>query len=57
MFRLLFDLLLLAAAATLVVVGIASYPDIHAGVLAGIIAAAALLLAPIGTRTSGAVNA
>lgn len=55
--RTLFDLFLLAAAAVLVVVGITSYPEIHVGVLAGIIAAAALLLAPIGTRTAGAVNA
>lgn len=57
MFRTLIDLSLLAAAATLVVVGIISYPDIHVGVLAAFIAVAALLLAPVGTRTSGAVNA
>lgn len=52
MFRTIIDLALLAAAATLVGVGIAGYPDIHGGVLAGLIAVAALLLAPIGTRSA-----
>lgn len=51
------DLLLLTAAAILVGVGIAHYPNISAGVLAALLVVAALLLAPIGTRTSGAVSA
>lgn len=50
MFRTVIDLALLAAAATLVIVGIVAYPTIPAGVLAGLIATAALLLAPVGTR-------
>lgn len=49
--RTVLDLLLLIAAAVLVVAGIATYPNIHAGLLAGLLAAAALLIAPIGRRT------
>ena len=52
MFRSVIDLALLAAAAMLVIVGIVSYPDIPAGVLAALIGVAALLLAPVGTRSS-----
>src|SRR5699024_4216690 len=50
MFRIIIDLALLAVAATLVIIGIASYPAIPVGVLAALVAAAALLLAPVGTR-------
>lgn len=56
MFRTVLDLALLAAAASLVGVGIATYPEINPAVLAALIATAALLLAPIGNRT-GAVSA
>lgn len=52
MFRTVIDLALLAAAATLVIVGIVSYPAIPAGVLAALIGVAALLLAPVGTRSA-----
>ncbi|MGW9635026.1 hypothetical protein [Nocardiopsis alba] len=57
MLRNALDLLLLVAAAALVVTGIATYPDINTGVLAGLVVAAALLLAPIGGRSREAVNA
>ncbi|MFE0267269.1 hypothetical protein ACFWZ7_14425 [Nocardiopsis alba] len=57
MLRNALDLLLLVAAAALVVTGIVTYPDINAGVLAGLVVAAALLLAPIGGRSREAVNA
>ncbi|MFC9941336.1 hypothetical protein [Nocardiopsis alba] len=49
--RTFIDLLLLVAAAVLVVAGIVTYPNVHAGLLAGLLAAAALLIAPIGRRT------
>lgn len=51
------DLLLLTAAAILVGVGIAHYPNISAATLAALVVVAALLLAPIGNRTSSEVNA
>lgn len=52
MFRTFIDLALLAAAATLIIVGIVAYPTIPAGVLAALIGVAALLLAPVGTRSA-----
>lgn len=52
MFRAAIDLVLLVAAAMLVIAGLVSYPDIPAGVLAALIGVAALLLAPVGTRSA-----
>jgi len=56
MFRTGLDLFLLALAAVLLVVGLAGYGQISPGMLMVMLAVAALLLAPVGTRTAAAVR-
>jgi len=54
MFRLGLDLFLLALAAVLVVAGFAAWDQLTPGMLMVMLAVAALLLAPVGTRTAAA---
>jgi len=54
MFRLGLDLFLLALAAVLVVVGLATWNQITPGTLMVMLAVGVLLIAPVGTRTAAA---
>lgn len=55
MLRTLFDLVLLALGAALMVVGTVTYPAIPGGVLAATLAVGGLLLLPAGRRAAAAV--